>query len=89
MEPLLRLRSGDERAFVSLVGRYDEPMLHPGGSFAPSRAVAEEVVQDTWLALLRGLEGFEERVVKTWPFASGQRGADQGTRGQRSPPSWN
>ena len=60
-ELLLRLRSGDERAFVSLVERYHEPMLHLAASFVPSRAVAEEVVQDTWLALLRGLEGFEGR----------------------------
>ena len=51
MEPdgdlLLRLRSGDEQAFVTLVGRYHEPMLRLAVSFVPSRAVAEEVVQDT------------------------------------------
>ena len=68
-ELLLRLRSGDERAFVSLVERYHEPMLHLAASFVPSRAVAEEVVQDTWLAVLRGLEGFEGRSsLKTWLF---------------------
>lgn len=60
-ELLLRLRSGDERAFVSLVERYHEPMLQLAASFVPSRAVAEEVVQDTWLAVLRGLENFEGR----------------------------
>ena len=55
-ELLHRLRAGDERAFVVLVGRYHEPMLRLAASFVPSAAVAEEVVQDTWLAVLRGLE---------------------------------
>jgi RNA polymerase sigma-70 factor, ECF subfamily len=73
MEPdgdlLLRLRSGDERAFVTVVERYHEPMLRLAASFVPSRAVAEEVVQDTWLAVLRGLDGFEGRSsLRTWVF---------------------
>jgi RNA polymerase sigma-70 factor, ECF subfamily len=69
-ELLTRLRSGDERAFVSLVRRYQEPMLRLATSFVPSQAVAEEVVQDTWLALLRGLDGFEGRSsLKTWLFS--------------------
>jgi RNA polymerase sigma-70 factor (ECF subfamily) len=64
-----RLRSGDERAFVSLVERYQQPMLRLAASFVPNSAVAEEVVQDTWLALLRGLGGFEGRSsLKTWLF---------------------
>jgi len=68
-ELLLRLRSGDERAFVSLVECYQEQMLRLATSFVPSQAVAEEVVQDTWLALLRGLDGFEGRSsLKTWLF---------------------
>jgi len=68
-ELLLRLRSGDEQAFVGLVARYHEPMLQLAASFVPSRAVAEEVVQDTWLAVLRGLDGFEGRSsLKTWVF---------------------
>ena len=58
-ELLLRLRSGDERAFVSLVERYHEPMLRLAASFVPSGAVAEEVVQDTWLAVIHGLAAFE------------------------------
>jgi RNA polymerase sigma-70 factor, ECF subfamily len=69
-ELLLRLRSGDERAFVSLVECYQEQMLRLAASFVPSRAVAEEVVQDTWLALLRGLDTFEGRSsLKTWLFS--------------------
>src|SRR5271166_2128167 len=87
-ELLLRLRSGDERAFVSLVERYHEPMLHLAASFVPSRAVAEEVVQDTWLALLRGLAGFEGRSsLKTWLFRIlVNRARTTGTREQRSVP---
>lgn len=87
-ELLLRLRSGDERAFVSLVERYHEPMLQLAASFVPSRAVAEEVVQDTWLAVLRGLEGFEERSsLKTWLFRIlVNRARTTGSREQRSIP---
>jgi RNA polymerase sigma-70 factor (ECF subfamily) len=87
-EFLLRLRSGDERAFVSLVERYHEPMLHLAASFVTSRAVAEEVVQDTWLAVLRGLEGFEGRSsLKTWLFRIlVNRARTTGTREQRSVP---
>jgi RNA polymerase sigma-70 factor (ECF subfamily) len=69
-ELLVRLRSGDERAFVSLVRRYQEQMLRLATSFVPNQAVAEEVVQDTWLALLRGLDRFEGRSsLKTWLFS--------------------
>jgi RNA polymerase sigma-70 factor (ECF subfamily) len=46
-ELLDRLRAGDEQAFVILVRRYHESMLRLAGSFVPSRAVAEEVVQDS------------------------------------------
>jgi RNA polymerase sigma-70 factor, ECF subfamily len=68
-ELVARLRSGEERAFVLLVERYQQPMLRLAASFVPNREVAEEVVQDTWLALLRGLRGFEGRSsLKTWLF---------------------
>jgi RNA polymerase sigma-70 factor, ECF subfamily len=68
-ELLIRLRSGDERAFVNLVQHYQEQMLRLAAGFVPSRAVAEEVVQDTWLAVLRGLDAFEGRSsLKTWLF---------------------
>jgi RNA polymerase sigma-70 factor, ECF subfamily len=92
MEPdrelLLRLRSGDERAFVSLVKRYHEPMLRLAASFVPSHAVAEEVVQDTWLAVLRGLDGFEGRSsLKSWLFRIlVNRARTTGTREHRSVP---
>jgi RNA polymerase sigma-70 factor, ECF subfamily len=69
VELLRRLRAGDERAFVTLVERYNGSMLRLAASFVPSRAVAEEVVQETWLAMLRGLAAFEGRSsLKTWLF---------------------
>ena len=87
-ELILRLRSGDERAFVSLVERYQEQMLRLAVSFVPSRAVAEEVVQDTWLAMLRGLQAFEGRSsLKTWLFTIlVNRARTTGTREQRTIP---
>ena len=66
-ELLRQLRAGDERAYVALVTRHHSAMLHLARSFVPSEAVAEEVVQDTWVAVLRGVERFEGRSsLKTW-----------------------
>jgi RNA polymerase sigma-70 factor, ECF subfamily len=64
-----RLRRGDERAFVDLVGRHHDTMMRLARSFVPSHAVAEEVVQDTWLVVLRGVAAFEGRSsMKTWLY---------------------
>lgn len=64
-----RLQAGDEQAFVTLVDRYHAPLLRLATTFVPSRAVAEEVVQDTWLGVVRGVERFEGRSsLKTWLF---------------------
>jgi RNA polymerase sigma-70 factor (ECF subfamily) len=66
---LVRLRRGDEAAFTDLVQRYGGLMLRVAATYAPSRAVAEEIVQETWLAVLRQLDRFEERSsLKTWIF---------------------
>jgi RNA polymerase sigma-70 factor (ECF subfamily) len=68
-ELLHRLRAGDEQAFVILVRRYHDAMLRLASSFVPSRAVAEEVVQDTWMGVVRGIGGFEGRSsFRTWLF---------------------
>jgi RNA polymerase sigma-70 factor, ECF subfamily len=68
-ELLQRLRAGEEQAFVILVRRYHDSMLRLASSFVPSRAVAEEVVQDTWMGVLRGIGGFEGRSsFRTWLF---------------------
>ena len=69
MDLLQRLRAGDEQAFVVLVRRYHDSMIRLASSFVPSRAVAEEVVQDTWMGVLRGIGGFEGRSsFRTWLF---------------------
>ena len=66
---LAALRAGDEQAFVVLVRRHHATMLRLASGFVPNLAVAEEVVQDTWLGVLRGLDGFEGRSsVRTWLF---------------------
>jgi RNA polymerase sigma-70 factor, ECF subfamily len=87
-ELIRRLRVGDEQAFVALVERYNGSMLRIAASFVPSRAVAEEVVQDTWLAVLRGIAGFEGRSsLRTWVFTIlVNRARSTGTREQRSIP---
>jgi RNA polymerase sigma-70 factor (ECF subfamily) len=63
------LRQGDEEAFGELVDRYGPSMLRLAVMYVSSRAVAEEVVQEAWLAVLTGIDGFEERSsLKTWIF---------------------
>lgn len=64
-----RLRAGDEGAFVEVLHRYQPRLLRLAQATVGSRAVAEEVTQDTWLAVFRGVERFEGRSsFKTWLF---------------------
>ncbi len=64
-----RLRDGDEAAFVCLVNAYSASLKRLALAFVVSDAVAEEVVQETWLAVLTGIARFEGRSsVKTWIF---------------------
>jgi RNA polymerase sigma-70 factor, ECF subfamily len=66
-ELLERLRAGEEDAFVALVERHHSTMLRLARMYVASDAIAEEVVQDTWLAALRGLDRFEGRSsFRTW-----------------------
>jgi RNA polymerase sigma-70 factor (ECF subfamily) len=68
-ELLTRLRRGDEQAFGTLVERYSATMLHVARLHVRDKQAAEEVVQETWLAVVKGLERFEERsTLKTWLF---------------------
>ena len=63
------LRAGDESAFTTLIEAYGPSLLRLAMTYAPSRAVAEEVVQETWLGVLRGVDRFESRSsLKTWVF---------------------
>jgi len=64
---LAALRRGDEAAFLKLVHAYHSSLLRLALVYSPSREVAEESVQETWIAALRGLDGFEERAkLRTW-----------------------
>ena len=66
---LERLRAGDELAFESLLGEYGASMLRIARLYVRTQAVAEEVVQDTWLRVLQSLDGFEARSsLRTWIF---------------------
>lgn len=63
------LRAREEGAFESLMDRYYAPMLRLAERFVRSREEAEEVVQDTWMAVLTGLDRFEGRSsLRTWIF---------------------
>jgi RNA polymerase sigma-70 factor, ECF subfamily len=64
-----RLRAGDEEAFAMLVEQLHPGMVRLALGYVPSRAVAEEVAQEAWIGLLRGLDGFEGRSsVRTWLY---------------------
>jgi RNA polymerase sigma-70 factor, ECF subfamily len=68
-ELLARLRAGDEEAFGALVDAYTPSLLRVARGFVPTAAVAEEVVQETWLGVLRGIDAFEGRSsLRTWIF---------------------
>jgi len=69
IEQLRRLRDGDEDVFVMLVARYHQPMLRMARTMVSSEAVAEEIVQDTWMGVVRGIDRFEGRSsFKTWLY---------------------
>jgi RNA polymerase sigma-70 factor (ECF subfamily) len=62
-------RGGEEAAFTALVERYHSSLFRVAMIYVRNRAVAEEVVQETWLGVLTGLERFESRsLLKTWIF---------------------
>jgi RNA polymerase sigma-70 factor (ECF subfamily) len=66
-EILARLRAGDEQAFKDLVERHHRTMLAVARRYVSTRAVAEEVVQEAWLGVLKGLDRFEGRSsLATW-----------------------
>jgi RNA polymerase sigma-70 factor, ECF subfamily len=68
-ELVARLRRGDESAFVELINMYGATMVRVAQMYVRDRATAEEVVQDTWLAVLNGIDRFEGRSsLKTWLF---------------------
>jgi RNA polymerase sigma-70 factor, ECF subfamily len=63
------LRSGDERVFARLVDEWSPAMLRLARMHVASRETAEDVVQEGWIAALRGIDGFEGRSsLRTWVF---------------------
>lgn len=76
------LKRGDEAAFTGLVEELTAPLTRLALAHVPSRAVAEEVVQDTWVGVIRGIDRFEGRsALRTWIFQILLNNAR--TRGQR------
>ena len=66
---LAALRARDEEAFGALVDRHSASMLRLAMVYTPSRAVAEEAVQEAWLVVIGSLDAFEGRsTLKTWIF---------------------
>jgi RNA polymerase sigma-70 factor (ECF subfamily) len=63
------LRRGDESAFARLVDAHSSALLRVATMYVGDRAAAEEVVQETWIAVLQGIDRFEQRSsLKTWLF---------------------
>jgi RNA polymerase sigma-70 factor, ECF subfamily len=87
-ELVARAQDGDEAAFSALVRRHSPALLRLARMYTPSQAVAEEVVQETWLGVLRGLERFEGRsAFRTWLFRIlVNRAKTRGVREHRSVP---
>jgi RNA polymerase sigma-70 factor, ECF subfamily len=65
-----RLRAGDEQAFEALVLRHDGVMRRVARTFVRTDAAADDVVQETWLGVIRGLDRFQGRSsLRTWIFS--------------------
>jgi RNA polymerase sigma-70 factor (ECF subfamily) len=68
-ELLASLRAGDEGAFARIVTDWSRPMIAVARGFVSTEASAEEVVQETWLAVIKGLDRFEGRSsLRTWVY---------------------
>lgn len=69
-ELVARLRAGDEAAFRELVGEFQGRLTRLARSFCRNDSVIEEAVQETWLAVIKGISGFEGRApLQTWIFS--------------------
>ncbi len=66
---VMAIRAGDAEAFATLVDRHSSAMVRVAMAYVPTRAAAEETVQETWIAVMRGIDRFEGRSsLKTWIF---------------------
>jgi RNA polymerase sigma-70 factor, ECF subfamily len=67
---LSRLRAGDERAFEALVAQHNGALRRVARTFVRTDSAVDDVVQETWLGVVRGLAGFEGRSsLRTWIFS--------------------
>jgi RNA polymerase sigma-70 factor (ECF subfamily) len=85
---LAGLRARDERAFAELVERHGPALLRHARTFVHSAASAEDVVQETWLAVVTGVERFEGRaLLRTWLYGIvANRARTRAVRERRSVP---
>ena len=85
---LVSLRRGDEAAFASIVNDWSPMLQRVARTYVSTDASAQEIVQETWLAVLRGLDRFEGRSsLKTWVFRIlTNLGKTRGVRESRSVP---
>jgi RNA polymerase sigma-70 factor (ECF subfamily) len=85
---LARLRAGDEAAFEALVARHDGALRRVARTFVRTDSAADDVVQETWLGVVRGLNDFEGRSsLRTWIFRIlVNRARTRGVRDARSLP---
>jgi RNA polymerase sigma-70 factor (ECF subfamily) len=81
-EVVAALKRGDQHVFAQLVDEYSPGLMRLARMYVRDRAVVEEVVQETWIAVLRGIDRFEGRSsLKTWIYRILMNTAK--TRGQR------
>jgi RNA polymerase sigma-70 factor (ECF subfamily) len=87
-ELVASLRAGDEAAFAELVDRYQPSLVRLARMYVRDQSTAEEVAQETWLAVLNGIDRFEGRSsFKTWLFRIlTNRAKTRGQRDSRSVP---
>ncbi len=88
VELVSALRQGDEAAFLSVVRRYHSSMVRVAQVFVSGESLAEEVVQESWLAVLEGIAGFEGRSsLRSWMFSIvANRARSRAQREARSTP---
>ncbi len=79
------LREGEERAFEELVNKHHGALIRMAMGYVADREAAEEVVQDTWMAVIDGLDRFEGRSsLRTWIFGIMiHKAKDRGVREKR------
>ena len=82
---IARLRRGDERAFDELVNKHHGALVRMAMGHVADREIAEEVVQDTWMAVIESLDRFEGRsTLRTWIFGILiHKAKDRGVREKR------